>query len=204
MNATTIAVHPPLAELIFPRRTLARDATLVVAGSLFVALLAQVEVPLGFLPIPVTLQTLGVMLLGLSLGGRLGACALTAYLVEGALGLPFFAGGAGTLLAFAGPTGGYLLAFPAAAFVAGRIVERRGADRTIPGTLLALAAGHAVIYAVGLAWLAVWLHTAAGRATPGTLLDIGLLPFLPGDAVKALVAAGLVPAVRKLVARGRS
>jgi biotin transport system substrate-specific component len=199
----TIAIHPTLADLALPRRTLARDAILIGAGSVVMALLAQVEVPLPFTPVPLTLQTLGVMLAGLSLGSRRGALCLLAYLAEGSLGLPVFAGGAGTVAAFAGPSGGYLLAFPAAAFLAGLMVERLGSDRTVGGTLLAMIAGHSVIYLAGVAWLAVWLRVAGGRVPEESLLGLGVLPFLPGDAVKAAVAAALVPAVRRIASRSR-
>jgi biotin transport system substrate-specific component len=118
------------------------------------------------------------------------------YLLEGAAGLPFFAGGAGGILFVGGPTGGYLLAFPVAAFVAGRLTERRGANPA--WTFAAMLAGHAVIYAMGAGWLAAWMEARGMNPGIGGVLGAGVWPFLPGDGVKALAAAALVPGARRV------
>jgi biotin transport system substrate-specific component len=171
-----------------------KSAALVVAFSLLTALAAQVVVPLPWTPVPLTGQTFAVLLTGALLGSRLGALAMLAYLAEGAAGLPFFragAGGAGHLL---GPTAGYLLAFPAAAFVTGLLAER-GWDRRFLTAAAAMALGSFVILAGGWAWLAFALGSAA-RA-----FGLGVAPFLVGDVVKIALAAALLPAGWALLRR---
>lgn len=167
------------------RYALLYDATLVVAGSLLVALLAQFAVPLPFSPVPVTGQTLAVLMVGMLLGSRRGGLALLTYLAEGAMGLPVLAGGAAGLARLTGPTGGYLVGFVAAAFLVGWLAER-GWDRRPETTLLAMLLGNAVIYAFGLPWLAHFVGTER-------VLSLGLLPFLAGDLGKALLAMALLP-----------
>lgn len=167
------------------RYALLYDATLVVAGSLLVALLAQFAVPLPFSPVPVTGQTLAVLMVGMLLGSRRGSLALLTYLAEGAVGLPVLAGGAAGLARLTGPTGGYLIGFVAAAFLVGWLAER-GWDRRPGTTLLAMLLGNAVIYVCGLPWLA---HFVGGER----VLSLGLLPFLAGDLGKALLAMVLLP-----------
>lgn len=169
------------------------DAILVVSGSLVVAALAQVAVVLPFTPVPITGQTLGVLLAGASLGAVRGGLALLLYLAEGLCGLPFFAGGAGGPAALAGPTGGYLVGFVGAAFLVGWLAER-GWDRRVPTALAAFAAGQCVIYLVGLAWLANFV----GRER---VLTAGLWPFLPGAALKMVAAAMLLPFGWKIARR---
>ncbi|MGH9805440.1 MAG: biotin transporter BioY [Candidatus Acidiferrales bacterium] len=186
---TTPARAASLLDLLLPRLTAAHDLLLVVAGSLLVALCAQVSLPLPFSPVPVTGQTFAVLLLGAAFGARRSAAALALYLLEGALGLPVFApGGAPGLARLVGPTGGYLLAFPAAAFLAGWILERserRGWWRW----LLAVLAAEAVIFSAGVSWLRAvtqsdWLQAA----------QLGLLPFLPGEILKMALLAAALPA----------
>ena len=155
---------------------------LAFLGSLLVALLARVSVPLPFTPVPVTGQTFGVLFLGALLGSRLGALALFAYLLEGALGLLVFAKGAGLGYLF-GPTGGYLLAFPLAAYLVGWALEA-GLGRGFLSALLAFLAGSLLIYALGVPWLSVYLGMDLAKA-----LALGALPFLAGDLVKAVLAA---------------
>ncbi|MGQ9848864.1 MAG: biotin transporter BioY [Aggregatilineaceae bacterium] len=167
------------------RYALLYDATLVIAGSLLVALLAQFAVPLPFSPVPVTGQTLAVLMVGMLLGSRRGGLALLTYLAEGAMGLPVLAGGAAGLARLTGPTGGYLIGFVAAAFLVGWLAER-GWDRRPETTLLAMLLGNAVIYAFGLPWLAHFVGTER-------VLSLGLLPFLAGDLGKALLAMALLP-----------
>jgi len=152
----------------------ARDAALVLAGSVAVAAAAQIAVPFPGSPVPVTAQTFALLLVGIALGARRGAMALGLYLLEGAAGLPVFAGGAGGPGAFVGPTGGYLMAFPLAAFGAGALATpRASAARIVAASLLS----HAVIFAVGTAWLARFVGAQHALAA-------GLLPFLPGEALK--------------------
>ncbi|MFN2165099.1 MAG: biotin transporter BioY, partial [Anaerolineae bacterium] len=153
----------------------ARDAAMVLGGSLLIALCAQVAVRMPFSPVPVTLQTLAVLLAGASLGSRRGAMSVMVYLAQGLSGLPVFAGGAFGPSYLLGPTGGYLLGFVAAAYAVGWLAER-GWDRRPATMLAAMAMGSAVIYAVGLPWLAAYVGDAAW--------ETGLLPFLVGDAVK--------------------
>jgi len=167
------------------------DVTLVVAGSLLTAALAQLAVRLPFTPVPVTGQTLGVLLVGAALGARRGAASMALYLAEGAAGLPVFAGGTAGPLVLLGPTSGYLFGFVPAAFVVGLLAER-GLDRRLPGAILAFAAGTAVIFVCGLGRL-------AGVVGPEAVLAAGLWPFLPGAAIKIALAASLLPATWKLV-----
>jgi len=123
---TATFVHTPLAQTLLTRPSWVRDSMLVLGGSLLVAALAQVRIPLPFTPVPLTGQTFGVMLVGAGFGSRLGFLALLLYLLEGLLGLPFFNGGGSGLSHLTGPTGGYLLAFPLAAGLMGWFVERWG------------------------------------------------------------------------------
>jgi biotin transport system substrate-specific component len=168
-----------------------RDLLLVITGSLFVAGMAQVRIPLPFTPVPITGQTFAVLLVGASLGTRRGAASLVLYLLLGVIGLPFFAGGASGLSVLVGPTGGYLVGFVVAAYLLGALATR-GLDRRVPGALLTFLAGEMIIYLFGIAWLSVYLGIKQA-------IVAGFLPFLVGDAVK-LVAAGLVfPAAWALV-----
>ena len=155
--------YTPLMKTIWPQRTLSRDLLLILVGSLFVALTAQIALPLPFTPVPITGQTLGVLLVGAALGSRLGFLALLAYLLEGAMGL------------------------------VGLLVERFGLDRGFFGTLLAMLLGNALLYLVGLPWLAAWLMGAGKFGGVSALLAMGLFPFIPGDLVKAVLAALLFP-----------
>lgn len=191
----------PLAQTLWPGRSgtnstnmdLGRDAFLVLGFSLLTALSAQITIPLPFSPVPLTGQTFGVLLTGALLGPRLGACALLLYLAEGSLGLPFFAGGAGGAARLLGPTGGYLLAYPIAAALTGWLAER-GWDRRPLTMLAAMLLGSLVIYTFGAVQLSYFV--SVDRA-----LQLGVWPFLPGDALKALLAAGLLPLGWKMVRR---
>lgn len=176
-----------LPDVRLQGRLLLRDLGLIVLFSLLTAASARIAFPLPFTPVPVTGQTFGVLLTGALLGGWRGFGAMLLYLAEGLAGLPVFAPGKATgLAALAGPTGGYLIAFPLAALVVGLLAER-GWDRTPGRVLLAMAAGSAVIYLHG----AVYLTRFVGG--PVAAVVQGILPFLPGDALKAALAAGLLP-----------
>ncbi len=198
---TQVLPYVPLVKTLWPKRSLARDLALVLLGSLFVALTARVAIPLPFTPVPITGQTLGVLLVGAALGSRLGFFALLAYLAEGAMGLPVFAGGTGGVARILGPTGGYLLAFPLAAGLVGLLVERLGLDRSFLGTLLAMLAGNLLIYLLGLSWLGAWLTGVGKFQGVGALLAMGMLPFLPGDLIKAVLAALLLPSAWRFLGR---
>jgi len=171
-----------------------KSAALVVAFSLFVALAAQVVIPLPWTPVPLTGQTFAVLLTGALLGPRLGALAMVAYLAEGAAGLPFFRGGAGGVGHLMGPTAGYLFAFPAAAYVTGALAER-GWDRHFVTAAAAMALGSLVILAGGWAWLAVM----TGDALKAFQLGVGW--FIVGDVVKIALAAAALPAGWALLRR---
>jgi|ERR1051325_1919666 biotin transport system substrate-specific component len=175
-----------------------RSAGLVIVFSLFIAAAAQFAIHIG--PIPITGQTFAVLLTGALLGSRLGAAAVIAYLIEGAIGLPFFAGGAAGLIRFFGPTGGYLVAFPAAAFVTGAFAEY-GWDKNYLRAVAAMAIGSLIIFLGGWAWFAVLTH-----ASPVAAFQIAVLPYLPGDVIKIALAAAVLPtgwALLKRKASGR-
>lgn len=193
MSATTTLVPSAAArsllDLLLPRLSAAHNALLVVGGSLLVAVCAQISLPLPFSPVPVTGQTFAVLLLGATFGARRSGAALAVYLLEGALGLPVFApGGAVGLARLVGPTGGYLLAFPAAAFLAGWILERIE-RRAWWKWLVAVLAAEAVIFGAGV-W---WLHALTQVDWP-LAAQLGLLPFLPGEIVKVALLAAVLPA----------
>jgi biotin transport system substrate-specific component len=176
-----------------PRRTLARDILLVLAGSLLTALSAYVAFPLPFSPVPVTGQTFAVLLVGAMLGSKRGAMSMALYVAEGTAGLPVFAGGAAGPGVLLGPSGGYLLGFVAAAFVTGWLAERSW-DRQLGTAVLAMAAGNLVIYASGLAWLVQFVGAHQ-------VLALGILPFLLGDAIKIGAAALVLPAGWRVLRR---
>ncbi len=164
-------------------RRLARQAGIVVAASALVALCAHIAVPLGFTPVPVTLQPFAVLLLGLVLGPATSFAALTLYLLEGIAGLPVFnPHGPGGLAQLFGPTGGYLLAAPFAAAQAGTIYHagKRHAGAAFAGA----AAGDLVILTTGAVWLGLLAHTNFS-----TLLKLSVVPFLGGDAAQLVAAA---------------
>ena len=169
-----------------------RDLSLIVAASLLLAALAQVEIPLPFTPVPITGQTFGVLLIGAALGSRRGTASILAYLAEGALGLPFFAGGASGLSVLTGATAGYLVGFVAAAYVVGRLAER-GLERSLHTSIVPFVVGTFVIYACGVAWLS----TIVGSL--GEALRFGVFPFLIGDAIKLVAASLALPAAWRLL-----
>ena len=158
-------------------------AALVVFGSLLLAVSAQFKIPLY--PVPVTGQTLVVLLIGMTYGPRLGGITLAAYLFEGALGLPVFAGGAAGVAVLMGPTAGYLFGFLLACTAMGYLAER-GMGRTVVSTIAAMVIGNCVIYLCGALWLANFIGF-------GQAIAAGVLPFLYGDALKLIVASGLMP-----------
>lgn len=188
-----------MVDALWPRGSgRARDLVLVLGFGTLVAAFARIAVPLPFTPVPVTGQTLGVLLAGVLLGGRRGALAMLVYLAEGLAGLPVFAGGTSAwspsgagVPVILGPSAGYLFAFPVAALCAGALAER-GWDRRFAWAAAAMAAGQILVYALGAAWLAGYV--GAERAVP-----LGVVPFLVGDALKILLAAAVLPSAWRVL-----
>ena len=170
---------------------LMKRAALVVGFSLLTALAAQVVIPTQ--PVPITGQTFAVLLAGALLGSRLGALAMFAYLVEGASGLPFFRGGNAGLVYMMGPTGGYLFAYPVAAYVVGLLAER-GWDRRVLTAAAAMALGSVIILAGGWMWLSRFVGLEQAFA-------VGVARFIPGDLVKIALAAAALPTGWALLGR---
>lgn len=191
--------RPTLADSLWQsENALLRNLLLAVAGTLALWISAKIQVP--FYPVPMTMQTLVVLGLGMAYGWRLGGATLLLYLAEGAMGLPVFAGTSekGIGLAYMlGGTGGYLLGFVLAAAVCGYLAER-GWGRNVLTTALAMLIGNAIIYIPGL----LWLGTLFGWDKP--ILEWGFTPFLLGDLLKLVLAAALLPLAWKLVRRKQS
>ncbi|MEX1036151.1 MAG: biotin transporter BioY [Sneathiella sp.] len=169
-----------------------RLAILAFAGTILLALSAQASVPMW--PVPMTMQTFAVTIIGATYGWRLGGATVALYLAEGAMGLPVFANG-GSLASLAGPTAGYLFAFVAAAALVGALMEK-GWGQSILKTALAMVIGYVVIFAGGLSWLSTFIGWEKA-------LVAGLYPFLPGAAVKIALAVAILPMVGKLVGKLR-
>jgi biotin transport system substrate-specific component len=172
-----------LAKAVPGHESLFRKAGLVLGGSFLIAIAAQVSVP--FFPVPMTLSTLAVLLVGLTLGSRLGAAALLAYLAEGAMGLPVFAGGMSSA-SLVGPTAGFLYGYVGMAWLAGLAVEK-GLARGVVSTAICGIVVSALLYLPGLAWPAAVMGTSAPD-----LWAHWMGPFLIGDAVKAVIASMVV------------
>lgn len=181
---TPAAPRLVLADRVFGR-TLAVDVVLVAAGAALTALLAQVAVPL--IPVPVTGQTLAVLLVGATLGAARGAISLGLYAVLGIVGLPVFSDFGSGLPVVLGPTGGYILGFIVSAALVGWLSERAW-ERQVLKALATFAAGTLVVFAIGLPWLSVSLGLDLTQT-----LNAGLWPFLVGGAIKTAIAAGLLP-----------
>ncbi len=183
MTKPAIQTLSAAREGVFASET-ARQVALVVGASLFVALCAHITIPLPFTPVPLTVQNFGVLLVGLMLGSRRGFAALALYLAEGAMGMPVFSPvGPGGIAQLLGPTGGFLLAYPLVAWVAGYVMEhgRKSFARAAIGGLL----GEVVLFTSGLAWLAVLTHSVAQA------FRWGLYWFLFAEVIKVMMAAGI-------------
>jgi biotin transport system substrate-specific component len=192
----------PLISVIAARTESTRAVR--VASMLFITALtaaaAQISVPLPFTDVPFTFQPMIVLLGGLALGSRLGLASQVLYLAAGIAGLPVFAASPALppgLLRLLGPTGGYLMAYPVAAFIVGYLAER-GLDRRYVTSLFAMLAGLIVIYASGAAWLGVFARPAVGL---DTALALGVYPFIAADLLKLLVAASVLPGLWRLFGR---
>jgi biotin transport system substrate-specific component len=192
------ALAPTLTTRYLPTvKPAVRDLLLIVAGSLFVALFAQISIPLPFTPVPITGQTFAVLLVGAALGSKRGAASLVLYALEGGLGLPFFAGGSagfvnpesGQLIA----SFGYIIGFIVASYVIGLLAER-GMDRSFRTSLVPFLVGTVIIYFFGAIGL-----MALFKMTPQAAFTAGVLPFLIGDAIKLVLAGVGLPAAWKLV-----
>jgi biotin transport system substrate-specific component len=187
------------------RKDWATQVAIVIAASLFVAVCARVTVPLPFTPVPLTLQNFGVLTVGLLLGSRRGFAALSLYLVEGAFGLPVFSPailGSG-ITHLLGPTGGFLMAYPLVAFVAGWIYEQKSeqspeeSSRRFGWAALSAVAAEIVLFAGGLSWLAVLTHSAS------LAIRYGLYWFVFAEVIKVLMAAAVAARWHKVVSPQR-
>jgi biotin transport system substrate-specific component len=171
--------------------TLPGKVLLTVSASLFVALCAHVSIPLYFTPVPITLQTLAVLLVGLTLGPTLGFSALALYLAEGAMGMPVFSPhGIGGVAQLLGPTAGYLFSYPFAAAAAGAVA--RTIRSKFPAAIVAGIAASVITLTMGASWLTHFSH-----ATPATGWVIGVAPFLSGEVLKIIAAAGAYATVSR-------
>jgi biotin transport system substrate-specific component len=173
-------------------RTLTGKVVLAISATAFVALCAHVSVPLYFTPVPITLQTFAVILIGLAFGPALGASTLALYLAEGAMGLPVFSPhGPGGVAQLLGPTAGYLLSYPLAALVAGSVVRAIRVYRPqLHAAVLAAFAADVVIFALGACWLTVLFHL-----NPGAAWRLAVAPFLLGEVLKISAAAAAYTAL---------
>ena len=193
----SIAAHAPLAEVLWPRREdrafrALRGAILIALGTALLTLSAKVNLPLPY--VPMTLQTLVVLMIGAAYGWRLGVATVIAYLAEGAIGLPVFAGPVGGLAPLVGPTAGYLYGFVLAALATGWL-SQRGWDRSVVWLFVAMGIGHILILGTGFAWLAFGMKLGVDKAWL-----VGIVPFIAASLVKNALGATLVPAIRRLSA----
>jgi biotin transport system substrate-specific component len=186
--ATSRARTDLLTDRLWRGRGLARSAALVIGGSLALAASAKIQVP--FWPVPMTMQSLVVLLIGIAYGSRLAAAAVLAYLGEGLAGLPVFAGAAGPAY-MAGPTGGYLFGFLIGATCVGWLAEQ-GWDRSLGRVAAAMLLGHVLLFVPGVLWLAAWFGWAKAVA-------FGLVPFLGATVVKTALGVALVAAAWSLL-----
>lgn len=171
---------------------LAFDFLTVLGGSFLIALLAQISIPLGFTPVPLTLQTLGVLLIGGVLGRKKGIWAVLTYLFQGAVGLPFFAGGASGIACLMGPTAGYFFGFIVAATLVGLLLER-GPKEKFSYTIATMSVGAFCILFFGALWLSFFVGGMQ------MAIALGVIPFLLGECAKVVMAALLIPAGWKLI-----
>jgi biotin transport system substrate-specific component len=189
-NAKATTIPSALSSAIRGRAAL--DVLLIAGASVLIAIAAQIAIPVPFSPVPLTMQPLAVLLVGVTLGSTRGAAAAALYLLEGFAGLPVFAQGHGGALWLTAATAGYLWSYPAAAWLAGWFSERGWGSstlRAVAGMLAALG----VIYLGGWSWLAI-------LSGPQSALSLGVAPFLAADIVKVAVGAALLPQLQRLVA----
>jgi biotin transport system substrate-specific component len=191
-------MHSPLAAVMWPTRPgeavgAVRAFVLIALGTALMTLSAKVNLPLPY--VPMTLQTLVVLMIGAGYGWRLGSATMIAYLAEGAMGLPVFAGPVGGIAPLVGPTAGYLYGFVAAAFITGWLAERAW-DRNVALLFVAMAIGHVVIFIAGFVWLAYGIGLGPDKAWA-----VGVVPFILASVIKNALGAALMPAARRFVDR---
>lgn len=194
-STVTLPRNKPLVLADLLPGTLVRDVLLVVGAAGFVGVLAQISIHLSFTPVPITGQTLGVLLAGTALGWKRGAAAMALYGVAGLVGVPWFAGHSS---GYVGASFGYIIGFVLCAALCGYLAER-GADRAVLKSVPAMVAGEIVMYGAGVLWLGAYLHVGLAKS-----IALGLTPFLAGDAIKAAIAAVLLPGAWRLVRRADS
>ena len=186
---TSLAQSLPAAT--FAQGSLARRAAAVLAGTAFLAAMAQITVPMY--PVPMTMQTFAVMLIGAFCGWRLAGETVLAYIAEAAVGLPVLAGGASGIAKLVGPTGGYILGFVLGAALIGYLAER-GWHRSLGGLVASLSLGHLLVFIPGVLWLASFFGFEGDKGA----IVLGLTPFIVGSVVKTGLAAASVLAARQL------
>jgi biotin transport system substrate-specific component len=197
MTAST-ASTTTLRRAVFPRVSVLTDAVLVLGGALFVALFAQISIPLPFTPVPITGQTFAVLLVGGALGSLCGVASMSLYMLMGIVGLPVYANQAHGFEIIKGATGGYIVGFLVAGLLVGYLADR-GWDQKFSTSGTMMLTGNVIIFLVGLIWLQQVLHTSLADT-----LKFGLYPFVPGEIVKLYLAAALLPGAWALVRRIRS
>lgn len=206
MTTTTISSSSQVLADLFPRRdsrsrAVIQDAVLVVGFALLTAIAAQIEIPLGFTPVPLTGQTFAVLLSGAVLGMRRGALSQLVYWFAGLTGLPFYSGGAGGWEKGTGATMGYLIGFVVASGAIGYLAEKKH-DRNFATSLPAMLLGSTIIYAFGAAWLSIHLNLPLANGEQNAI-SLGVAPFLVGDLLKALVAAGCTTSVWAAISKNK-
>jgi biotin transport system substrate-specific component len=184
LSSNLAAARRPIVLADLVPGVIARDIGLVIAAAGITGALAQITIHIPGTPVPMTGQTLGVLVSGCALGARRATAAMLAYALFGFIGVPWFAGGQH---GYVGANAGYLLGFVLAGFLCGLVAER-GADRRVIGAIPAMLLGEIAIYAIGVPWLAVDLHVGIGKA-----ISLGFNPFVAGDATKAALGALLLP-----------
>ncbi len=196
MNTAVVALPQPrvLGDLI--SRSRLHDVQMILGGALFVGLLAQISIPLSFTPVPVTGQTLGVLLVGATFGRVRAALSMSVYLLVGLAGVPWFTEHSGGWHVIHGATFGYLLGFIVAGAVGGWMAERDNADRKVFSSVASMLLSSVIIYTLGVTWLCHNLHVSMATA-----ISYGLTPFLIGDLIKAAIAGLALPATWKLLKR---
>ncbi len=199
MNSAAVSSVPTKLRDLLPR-TKVMDVTLVSGFAILTAICAQISIPLGFTPVPISGQTFAVLLSGGVLGAKLGASSQLLYIFVGAIGFPVYQDATGGWDVFVGSTGGYLVGFVVAAYVVGYLAEKNN-DKNVLVSLSHFVLGSAIIYVFGAIWLSHVANIPLVSSTPGApdALSWGVTPFLVGDLIKALVAALFVPSIWKSV-----
>ncbi|MEM8531752.1 MAG: biotin transporter BioY [Chloroflexota bacterium] len=199
LNSQTTLAQRLLPQTGILRQSYVRNGFLVLAGTMLMALCAQISIPLPFTPVPITMQTFGVLIIGALFGPRLGAITMVVYLLEGLAGLPVFAQGRNAwapssigVPVIIGPTAGYLFSYPIAAALVGALANR-GWDRNVMSAVPAMLLGNLVILGCGFVWLAAANYLVGGAVSLWALAQLAVIPFLAGDAFKIVLAALALP-----------